>query len=228
MSIRAGRARIAVTASWAVFFGVLWLTNTSNRYLGVRTQWLVPFGTVTLAVGSILAVRAQWRSRETLRAPEAVGLFTLTLPLALLLLAPHAQLGAYAAAKKSSSFFPAVKPPPPATPRDVTLLDVRVAERDELFALESHIHRGTRVGLLGLVTSIGSRRFSLTRFYVTCCLADAEPLTIQVDWPRSVERDRWVFVTGTLAGPTGRFTVAADAVVRVGRPRDPYLSFSTG
>jgi uncharacterized repeat protein (TIGR03943 family) len=227
MTVRAGRSRLIVAASWALFFYVLWLTDTSNRYLGTRTQWLVPFGAVTLTIAVALAVRTQWRSRTPLHAAEAAGLFTLILPLALLLLAPHAQLGAYAASRKASAFFPAVKPPPPATPRDVTLLDIRVAEDDDLFALASHIHRGTRVGLLGLVTATGPHSFSLTRFYITCCIADAQPLTIQVKWARPVQHHRWVWVTGTLTGSSSRYAVTADRVAPRSTPSDPYLSFSS-
>jgi uncharacterized repeat protein (TIGR03943 family) len=226
VSIRAGRARIAVTLAWALFFYVLWGTHTSARYLGARTQWLVPFGAVTLTLAALLALRSG-RTRGPLRTSEAVGLFALMLPLALTLLAPHAQLGAYAAARKSSSFFPAVKPRPPASPRDVTLLDIRVAESDDLFALTSHIHAGTRVGLLGLVTHAGTGHFSLTRFYITCCIADAQPITIDVASPRRVVKNQWVWVTGTLRGPSRRYAVAADNVVPRRSPRDPYLSFSS-
>lgn len=226
MSVVAGRLRIAVTASWAGFFYVLWFTGTSDRYLGARTQWLVPFGAVALTVVVVLAARS-WRSGPALRAGEAVGLLALVVPLALVLLVPHAELGAYAASKKSGSFFPAVKPAPPATPRDVTLLDVRIAEGDPLFALVSHIHRGTRVGLLGLVTQTGAGHFGLTRFYITCCIADAQPLTIDVDWRRPVVKNQWVFVTGNLQRPTKHYVLAADSVVARHSPRDPYLGFSS-
>lgn len=122
---------------------------------------------------------------------------------------PHAELGAYAASRKSGSFFPAVKPSPPATPRDVTLLDVRIAEGDPLFATVAHIHRGTRVGLLGLVRQTGAGRFALTRFYITCCIADAQPVTLDVDWGRPVVKNHWVFVTGKLERPGKHYTVTA-------------------
>jgi uncharacterized repeat protein (TIGR03943 family) len=222
----AGRLRIAVAASWAGFFYVLWFTRTSDRYLGARTQWLVPFGAVTLTVLVALAARS-WRSGPALRAGEAAGLLALVVPLALVLLVPHAELGAYAASRKSGSFFPAVKPAPPATPRDVTLLDVRIAERDPLFATVSHIHRGTRVGLLGLVTHTGAGHFSLTRFYITCCIADAQPLTIDVASNRPVRKDQWVFVTGKLQRSAKHYTLGADKVVARHSPSNPYIGFTS-
>jgi uncharacterized repeat protein (TIGR03943 family) len=226
VTVVAGRARLAVTAVWALFFYALWLTGTADRYLGARTQWLVPFGAVTLTVAAVLSWRAS-RPRASLRLAEAVGLLALFVPLALVALVPHAELGAYAANHKSGSFFPAVKPRPPATPRDVTLLDVRVAEDDDVFALASHIHRGTRVGLLGLVTARRPAGFTLTRFYITCCVADAQPLTIDVNSARPVTRNEWVWVTGILDRRSKHYSLTADRVAPRRPPASPYLSFTS-
>ena len=226
MKIGARSARLAVLAAWAFFFAYLWASGSSTRYLGARTQWLVPFGAVTLAAAVVLTLRTP-RTRAALGLREGAGLLLLLLPLAATFLVPHAELGAYAAAHKSSGFFPAVKPRPPATARDVTLLDIRVAERDDTFALVSHIHDRTRVGLLGVVTHTGGGRFSLTRFYVTCCVADAQPLTIQVRWPRAVHRDSWVWVVGNLRRDGPRYEVVADHVEPRHSPSQPYLGFST-
>jgi uncharacterized repeat protein (TIGR03943 family) len=226
MKIDARRARVAVVASWAAFFLVLWLTGASSRYLGARTQWLVPLGAVTLMLAAVLT----WRSpttRSPLRFGEGVGLLIVVLPVAATLLVPHAELGAYAAAHKSGGVFPQVKPAPPATPRDVTLLDIRVAEEDPTFALVSHIHKGTRVGLLGLVSATGRGRFTLTRFYITCCIADAQPLSIVVESPAVTRRDEWIWVTGTLRREPQHYELIADRVRPQRPPADPYLGFGT-
>jgi len=227
MRVSARGARLATLGAWAAFFTYLWLTGSSARYLGARTQWLVPFGAVTLWVAIALVVRTP-RSRTSLGAREALGLLALAVPLAAAALVPRAELGAYAAAHKSSTFFPALKPAPPATPRDVTLLDVRIAEDDPTFALVSHIHDGTRVGLLGLVTHTGTGGFSLTRFYVTCCIADAQPVTIVVRWRGPVARDGWVWVLGTLRRNGKRYALAADHVAPRHPPAHPYLGFGSG
>jgi uncharacterized repeat protein (TIGR03943 family) len=223
MRIDARVARLAVVAAWAALFVALWATGASSRYLGARTQWLVPFGAVTL-VGALALALLGPRRGGRLRAGEGLGLFLLCVPLVGALLVPHAELGAYAASHKSSGFFPAVKPKPPATPRDVTLLDVKVAQRDDLYALASHIHPGTRVDVVGVVTHAGAREFSLTRFYVTCCIADAQPLTIGVRSSANPRADEWVRVVGTL---TRDWALAADRVARVAKPGEPYLSFSS-
>jgi uncharacterized repeat protein (TIGR03943 family) len=223
MKVDARVARLAVIASWAALFVVLWATGASDRYLGARTQWLVPFGAVTLAGAFALALAGPRRGSR-LRAGEGVGLLLLCVPLLGALLVPHAELGAYAASHKSTGFFPAVKPKPPATPRDVTLLDVKVAQRDGLYALASHIHPGTRVDLVGVVTHADARRFSLTRFYITCCIADAQPLTLVVHTNASPRVDEWVRVVGRL---THDWSLDADRVTRVPKPGEPYLSFSS-
>jgi uncharacterized repeat protein (TIGR03943 family) len=222
MRFDARLARLAAVAAWAALFVVLWATGASSRYLGERTQWLVPFGAVTL-VGAFALALAGPRRGGRLRAGEGIGLLLLCVPLVGALLVPHAELGAYAASRKSSAFFPAVKPRPPATPRDVTLLDVKVAQRDDFYALVSHIHRGTRVDLVGVVTHTGPDSFSLTRFYITCCIADAQPLTIVVRSRARPHVDEWVRVVGPL---TRDWALAADRVARVPKPREPYLSFS--
>jgi uncharacterized repeat protein (TIGR03943 family) len=223
MKVDARVARLAVIASWAGLFVALWATGASDRYLGARTQWLVPFGALTLAGAFALALAGPRRGGR-LRAGEGVGLFLLCVPLAGALLVPHAELGAYAASHKSTGFFPAVKPKPPATPRDVTLLDVKVAERDDLFALASHIHPGTRVDLVGVVTHADATHFSLTRFYITCCIADAQPLTIRVDASTTPRVDEWARVVGRL---THDWSLNADRVTRIAKPGEPYLSFSS-
>jgi uncharacterized repeat protein (TIGR03943 family) len=220
----AARARLLVLAAWEAMFVALWASASASRYLGARTQWLVPLGAVTLA-GAALVGALSIRGAGRLRVGEAVGLFVLLLPLVAALLVPHAQLGAYAAAHKSSAFFPAVKPKPPATPRDVTLLDVKVAERDPEFALVSHIRPGTRIELVGVVTRARHGRFGLTRFFITCCIADAQPLTIDVRSPRLVHIDEWVRVVGTLSADGRRLALDADRLSQIPKQKDPYLAF---
>jgi uncharacterized repeat protein (TIGR03943 family) len=238
MSVDARIARLGALTAWAVFFVLLWWTGTSDRYLGSRTQWVVPFGAVvlTLAVLAYAYGSARtWRRGATLTLREALGLFALLTPLAAVLLVPHAALGSFAASRKSGgSYFMRARPPAPSRPSDVSFLDIRIAEGDDTYALEAGIRSGLRVRLLGLVTGshdVPAGTFELARFYVACCVADAEPVGVPVDGnatgQRAFKPDTWLQVTGSLERRRGRYVVDADRIVRVPEPSQPYLSFRT-
>jgi uncharacterized repeat protein (TIGR03943 family) len=218
--------RVIVLLAWGGFFLALWVTHTADRYVGARTIWIVPFGAVALLAATALAVRGR-STPEPLDRRAASSLLVLLLPLVAVLLVPRAELGAWAASRKGGILLPAVKPPPPATPRDVTLLDIRIAEGDRAFALVSHIRPGLRVRLNGIVASSQPGTFALTRFYVTCCVADAVPVAVPVEWHQRFANDEWVRVTGTLRRRGDRLAIVADHVRRTPQPAAPYLSFAT-
>src|SRR5204862_5849271 len=146
VSVDARIARGGVLVLWAIFFGVLWETGASARYLGSRTQWIVPFGTVVLALAALVYAYGYLRARRggprlTLR--EASGLFALLIPLAAVALVPHAALGSYAAARNGTgSFFLSARPPVPSKPADASFLDIRIAEGDHTFARNAGIEPG--------------------------------------------------------------------------------------
>jgi uncharacterized repeat protein (TIGR03943 family) len=228
-------ARGGVLAAWAAFFCVLWLTGASARYLGERTQWVVPFGAIGLALVALaygaVAVRSG-RSAGALTLREATSLLCLLVPLAAVLVAPNAALGSFAAGRKSGDVFLHARPPVPASPSDASFLDIRVADGDEVYALQAGIAPGLRVKLLGIAT--GSRdvpvgTFELARFYISCCIADAQAVGVPVDpgalARRSYAPDTWLEVTGTLKRREGRYVVVADAIRPAEQPRKPYLAF---
>ncbi|HUK95613.1 MAG TPA: TIGR03943 family protein [Gaiellaceae bacterium] len=238
MSVDARIARGGALAAWALFFVVLWGTGATGRYLGSRTQWVVPFGAVVLTL-AVLAyaygyLRAR-RSASVLTLREAVSLFALLLPLAAVVLAPHAALGSFAASRKGGgAFFLSMRPAPPASPADVSFLDIREAEGGEDFADEAGIHSGLRVRLLGFVTGskyVPAGTFELARFYIACCVADALPVGVPIDGSAlhrgRFRRDSWLQVTGSLEHRGKRLVVVADRIVHVSEPSHPYLSFRT-
>jgi uncharacterized repeat protein (TIGR03943 family) len=232
MSVDARLARGGVLALWAVFFLVLWTTGTSNRYLGSRTQWVVPFGAVVLALATLLYAYGYARTRRhgpALTLREASSLFALLVPLAAVLLVPHAALGSFAASRKGgSAHFLSARQPAPAKPSDASFLDIRIAEGDKAFAAQAGIKTGLRVRLLGFVSGsadVQSATFELARFYVACCVADAQPVGVPVAAGRSFKRDTWLDVTGTLGRRGRRFVVRAQRIERAPEPSQPYFSF---
>jgi uncharacterized repeat protein (TIGR03943 family) len=223
--------RGAVLAAWALFFVTLWLTGASARYLGARTEWVVPFGAIVLTAAlagyAVLAVRSQ-TTAPALTMREAVGLVSLLIPLAAVLAAPNAALGSFAADRKDGGVFLSARPQPPSSPEDVSFLDIRVAEGDRHFALESGIDEGLRVRLIGIATGEKDDppgTFELARFYVACCIADAQPVDVPIDAANSFPPDTWLEVTGVLDKRDGRYVVVADEIHETKRPRRPYLTF---
>jgi uncharacterized repeat protein (TIGR03943 family) len=230
VSANARAARLFVLVAWAVVFAAVWVTGTADHFLGPRTQWVVPFGAVALTLAAVaygLALRSS-RERIELTAGEATTLLAMLIPLGGLLLVPHATLGSFAASRKGDEgYFLRAAPPPPATPADISFLDIRVAEGDPQFAAEAGVRNGVRVRLLGLVTRSHATppgTFELARFYIACCIADAEAVGVPVAG-RSYKPNTWLVVSGTLERRGKRFVVMPDKLNRVQAPKQPYLSF---
>jgi putative membrane protein len=234
MSVDARMARGGVLVLWAVFFAVLWGTGTSARYLGSRTQWVVPFGAIVLALAALLYAHGYLKARRqglALTLRESSGLFALLIPLAAVLLVPHAALGSFAASRKGHGLhFLSARQPAPARPSDASFLDIRMAEGDATFAAQAGIKPGLRVHLLGFVSGskdVPAGTFEVARFYVACCIADAQPVGVPVEARRKYATDTWLEVTGSLERRGHRFVLEGQRIVPAKEPAQPYLSFRT-
>ena len=94
-------------------------------------------------------------------------------------------------------------------------------------------YRGKPVNAIGIVTPVeGSDDvFTLTRFVVTCCAVDAQPVSIPVflpDWRSSIPADSWVRIEGGFqpapAGVMGSPVVVVPVSITDEEvPREPYL-----
>lgn len=87
---------------------------------------------------------------------------------------------------------------------------------------------GKRVELTGFVVPAGDGSFTLTRFVISCCAVDAQPVGLGVTTSGAVpDADRWVTVRGSLvANPdqsaAARIVVKASSVRQIAQPSDPY------
>lgn len=224
-------------AAWGALFGWLWLSGESVRYLGPRTQWVVPVGAIGLtlaAAGYLRATRDMPSSRA--RPLELFGLAALLVPILAAATLAHAQLGSLAASNKLSSR--GIDPSALArlASRDassVGFLQLNAAGRDAGLSRELGLSAGKPVQLLGFVSSKpeSGRPFELSRFYITCCVADAVPVSVHVSKGTvrrlQVDRDDWVRVTGVLERGEREWIVRAVRVEHVHAPSNPYLSFAT-
>jgi len=87
---------------------------------------------------------------------------------------------------------------------------------------------GKRVDLTGFVVPGADGSFTLTRFVISCCAVDAQPVGIGVDTDGTVPaQGAWVRVRGALAAnpdqsADARIVIRAATVRGVKQPEDPY------
>ncbi len=94
-------------------------------------------------------------------------------------------------------------------------------------------YRGKPVNAIGIVTpsNVSPDAFNLTRFVVTCCAVDAQPVSITVyqpGWKNTLQVDSWVRVQGGFQPAPAGFTGTALVLIPVEIsdeevPREPYL-----
>ena len=224
--------RALALVAWAGVFAWLWTSGESVRYLGPRTQWVVPVGAIGLtlaAAGYLFATRADRPARLGRR--EGLGLAGLVLPVLAAAVLANAQLGALAASNKLSSRgidSAALARLASRDAKQIGFLQLNAAGRDAGLTRELGLGEGRSVELTGFVSGTGAV-FTLSRFYITCCVADAVPIGVHVSAGRrgaKLDKDDWIDVTGVLARGHREWIVKALRIEHVNAPSDPYLSFA--
>ena len=221
-----------VLTSWAFLFWFLFLTGRVNLYLSTRTSWVVPVGAALLtagAIGRLLAARVH--SAEPLRTREALVMTLMVVPVVVVLALPTATLGTFSASKKTtfssvsfSSIYGQIGPD-----SEITLLSIAAAQTSTEGSLALAKRAGSDVDFVGFVTSYPDTpadEFLLTRYVITCCVADATIVQVRVVnvVPGKFAANDWVEVRGQIY-PLGREMILnSDTVVGVARPAKPYLT----
>ena len=222
-------------AAWAAMFWFLALSGRVNLYLSTRTSWVVPVGAVLLTVaaaGRLVAARV--RLPDPLRRREAVVMALMVLPVVIVLALPPATLGSFSAKNKttfSSVSFASIYGQITDT-SEITLLSVAAAQTSTDGAKALAKRAGDPVDFVGFVTRYADTpadEFLLTRYVITCCVADATIVQVRVVnvVPGRFQPNDWVDVKG-LIYPLGREVIvnatSADSIVKVPRPSRPYLT----
>jgi uncharacterized repeat protein (TIGR03943 family) len=233
MRLDVGRMlRLIVLTAWAVFFVYLAVSGEMARYLGPRTYWVVFFGAtvlVAVAIGHVAVPPSASRGVPSVR--ESMATLALLVPLMAVWIVPNADLGALAAANRgqlggatsASSLIP--------TPDggELSFIDIHFANESDSYAVGAGASSGVAVDLTGFVSEPfegSGDTFRLSRFYVSCCAADAIPYSVAVrtsEPGRQFAEDAWLRVTGTLERTNDGFLVAAEHIRPVEEPDDPYL-----
>jgi uncharacterized repeat protein (TIGR03943 family) len=224
-------ASAAVMAAWAALFWWLLLSGRSFLYLSDRTDWVVPMGAVIL---TIAVAGRLWSARgprpDPLKRSDAWRLGAIALPVVLTAALPPASLGSYAASRRSSFVSSGYT----STAADIesgelSLIDVAGALRSRE-AMQALVKRaGSEVSFVGFVardSGMPADEFMLSRFLVSCCVADALSIQVRIVGapPGELADDDWVRVTGALY-PLGREVIVdATDIASVPRPKRPYLN----
>ncbi|HEV8681523.1 MAG TPA: TIGR03943 family protein [Actinomycetota bacterium] len=219
----------AVLAAWAALFWFVLLTGRTPLYLSSRTAWVAPLGAALLTVaagGRLLSARV--RRPTGLGRGTAWRLGFLVLPVVVLLVLPPTTLGSYAASRRSLVGGAFGASPGDVSTGEVTLADVAAAMWSPEASEALTERAGSRVTFVGIVVrreGMPADEFYLTRFIMTCCVADALSVQVRVVGapPGMFHEDQWVQVVGTIY-PLGReVVVQASEITRVPRPARPYL-----
>ena len=226
-------ARVAtavVLAAWAALFWFLLLSGRTSLYLSSRTAWVVPVGAAALTVAAIGRLATARAPRpEPLSRRRAWSLGFVVLPAVMVLALPPTALGSFAASRRSQSAGFVTGASTLERGQPVTLAAVAAAGWSDDARRALVDRAGSPVAFEGIVTrreGQAADEFMLTRFIVSCCVADALSVQVRVVGapPGSFELDQWVRVRGTLY-PVGRETVVdASSVEPIPQPDDPYLN----
>lgn len=213
--------------AWAALFWFLMASGRTSLYLSTRTAWLIPIGAVlasAAAVGRLASARV--RNPEPLGRRETWMLGVIVLPVVLLLALPPVSLNSYAANRRSNSTGIGSSARVVSGPID--LVDVAAARAviDAQAALKARA--GEQVSIEGFVTEESGEadRFQLTRFVITCCVADAtiSYVTVVDAAPGSFHTDEWVRVTGPIYPLGSDILVQAQKIDPIDTPAEPYLT----
>jgi putative membrane protein len=221
-------ARAGVLAVWTAFFAYLWVSGEMTRYLGPRTYWVVAFGVITLGIATLVHVvtLSGQGPGGRLSLGEAAGLLLLLVPVLAVSAIPDAGLGALAASRKATgSGISSLTGISAATPGKVSFLEIHYASQSEQYAASANIADGYDVELIGFVSDELrlEEGFMLTRFYVSCCAADAIPYSVPILGDKDYAADTWLKVAGSLSRRGDVYVVEPESIVEVEEPKNPYL-----
>jgi uncharacterized repeat protein (TIGR03943 family) len=221
-----------VLASWAGLFWFVLLTDRTNLYLSDRTAWVVPVGAAVLtiaALGKVAALRAGTGGTPSPKNMAEAAF--LILPVVIVLALPTTTLGAFAASRRSTLGSGAYGASPEEIAKgELSLADVAGALRTQ-GGLKALVSRASEtVTFVGFVTRDAGApvdEFTLNRFLVSCCVADAVAVQVRVVGTPAeldLQKDQWVSVTGSIYPLQSEVVIKASEIRKVERPKRPYLS----
>ncbi|HHY54914.1 MAG TPA: TIGR03943 family protein [Chloroflexi bacterium] len=233
-------AKALILLALALFLYTRLADGTLFFYINQRFMLYTVLAVVGLVVVAI-SYRAANNHPDDAHSHHAVtwgGLALVLLPVVLGVLVPPQPLGAAAIGNREIAVS--------SQPRNVLPAAVRAAAQKDAtdrnlldwlnaFSASSNAAQefaGQPVDVIGFVyhdERLADDQVLISRFIVSCCVADANVVTMVVRWPdaATLENDAWVRVQGVLE--PGAFNgaplpvVAAQSITPVAMPEQPYL-----
>lgn len=234
-------AKALILLALALFLYMRLADGTLFFYINQRFMIYTVFAVIGLAAVALSYRAAGAHAEEEVHSHHTMtwgGLALVLLPVALGLLAPPQPLGAAAIANREIAVSSQPRSVLPAAVRaaaqkdaiDRNLLDWLNAFSTSHNAAQEFA--GQPVDVIGFVyhdERLADDEVLISRFIVSCCVADANVVTMVVRWPAAatLENDAWVQVQGVLE--PGEFNgaplpvVAAQSVTPIAMPDQPYL-----
>jgi uncharacterized repeat protein (TIGR03943 family) len=220
-----------VLSAWAVLFWFLLASGRWSLYLSTRTFWVVPTGAVLLTVATIgRLATARVPRPEPLPGATSWTLGVIALPVVLILALPPATLSGYALGRRSGFVGSGVSvPTSDIASGTLSFIDVAAAQSSKAGMAALRSRAGEQVTLDGFVwrqDGAAADEILLTRYVVTCCVADATSAQVRVVNvpPGRFQPDDWVRVTGRIYPLGSEILVDASAVQAILQPDRPYLT----
>lgn len=220
---------VIVTGSWAAMFWWLWLSGRRDLFLSSKTGWVVPMAAIALSVATTGAVITTRRAAGgPVARATAWTAAALLLPVLLVVTMAPTTLGGSSSGRRAA-FAGAGTSVGDITSGDLTLIDVATAQSLPGGMRELAARAGETVDFTGVVTrnpDTPADELLLTRYVVSCCVADATVTQVRVVNvpPGAFAADQWVQVQGTIYPVGTEVIVDASAVTAVPAPEKPYLT----
>lgn len=242
--------RGGVVLALAAVLAVRQLDGSLGYYINLRYGWLTVVAVICLALLAAALLPAALRRGGAARERAALpwlGVGLLAVPAALALIPPQ-PLGTDAMATRALQLsampagaggpvtaqeMPAAAADQAAEPR--TVLEWLVLfQRAEIGGADLNQFAGRTARVRGFVyrdERFPAGTFLVSRFLLSCCVADAAPIGLAVRWPEAdfLDDDAWVWVSGEFAVETfldDRVPVlVAAAVTPAEQPAQPYLYY---
>jgi uncharacterized repeat protein (TIGR03943 family) len=220
-----------VLGMWATLFWFLLVGGRWPLYLSTRTYWVVPMGAALLTIATVgRLATARVPRPEPLPSATSWTLGVVALPVVLLLVLPPATLSGYALGGRSGFVGSGVSvSTSDIASGSISFIDVAAAQSSGSGMAALRSRAGEQVTLEGFVwrqDGAAADEILLTRYVVTCCVADATSAQVRVVNvpPGRFKPDDWVSVTGRIYPLGSEILVDASAVAAIPQPERPYLT----